>query len=37
VGRIGCISLSGWLPTAIKARNLQGIVNMFRRQLMAKP
>jgi hypothetical protein len=37
VGRIGCLSLSGWLPTLIKARNLEGFVAKYRRQMMAQP
>lgn len=37
VGRIGCLTLRGWLPTAIKARNLEGFVSKYRRQLMAQP
>jgi hypothetical protein len=37
VGRIGCLTLSGWLPTVIKARNVGGFVDKYRRQLLARP
>jgi membrane protein YqaA with SNARE-associated domain len=37
VGRIGCLTLSGWLPTVIKARNVGGFVDKYRRQLLAAP
>eukprot|EP00882_Tetradesmus_deserticola_P009638 GHRQ01010176.1.p2 GENE.GHRQ01010176.1~~GHRQ01010176.1.p2 ORF type:complete len:139 (+),score=64.21 GHRQ01010176.1:443-859(+) len=37
VGRIACLSLSGWLPTRIKARNLGGFVDKYRRELLIQP
>ncbi|KAF6257738.1 type-II NADH dehydrogenase [Scenedesmus sp. NREL 46B-D3] len=37
VGRIGCLTLSGWLPTLIKARHLGAFVDKYRRQLLAQP
>jgi hypothetical protein len=34
IGRIGWLSLTGFLPTRIKSRNIMGFANQYRSELL---
>jgi hypothetical protein len=34
VGRIACLTFTGWLPTKVKSRNVLGFVAKYRQELM---
>jgi hypothetical protein len=37
VGRIGWLKLTGWLPTRLKSRNIEGFTDKYRQQLLQQP
>jgi hypothetical protein len=37
VGRIGWLSLTGFIPTRLKSRNIAGFADKYRQQLVLQP